>query len=155
MSDSKKVLTTDNLVTIKEILDATYGSGANLDESNFKTINGQSIIGSGDIDVQGSFEWKTINGEPISGAGDIDTANARWFAPIWTKNTEYAADDFVTSGTKLYKCTESHVSASKFSEDRARYWEESNIFDNIGDIVSSLFERRWEEEVSSLLDQEL
>ena len=51
--------------------DSTYFGDS--DNIYFKTINGNSIIGDGDIIVtgEGSYSFKTINGESIVGEGDI------------------------------------------------------------------------------------
>ena len=42
-----------------------------LKESDFKTINGESIVGIGDIVTLQASDFKTINGESIIGTGNI------------------------------------------------------------------------------------
>ena len=59
-----------------------------LDKSKVKTIDGQSIVGEGDIDL------KTINGESVIGSGDIKVTTFQPFKSSWPTSSSYTISQF-------------------------------------------------------------
>lgn len=53
-----------------------------LREEDLKTINGESLVGNGDIKMLVNSDFKTINGESIIGGGDITTLQPEDFKTI-------------------------------------------------------------------------
>ena len=114
MAENKKVLTTENLVALKELLDETYQEKL-FDGASIKTINGESILGSGDIKVAADVEeiqLKTINGQSIQGRGNLEIENATLIAPAFSANTQYNAGQLVSRNRKVYVCIEAHFANS-------------------------------------------
>ena len=118
MANNKKVLTIDNLVTFKKLLEESgiggSNSSVNLDDLEFKTINGQSIKGTGDIQVVTDITLKTINGKSLKGSGNIDTVTIDLLVPAWNASidTAYELNDLVAYNNKIYICINAHNSYS-------------------------------------------
>jgi trimeric autotransporter adhesin len=72
----EQLIVTDNGITNQKAIDA-IGAVASSGGQSFKTINGQSIVGTGDLVITGGSNptLKTINGQTILGTGDIVITN--------------------------------------------------------------------------------
>lgn len=106
-------------VYTKAQTDAKIGDA--IDAQNFKTINGQSIKGTGDIKIQGGVDeqkvqemidaqnFKTINGESIIGEGNIEIEGGENAYLVYLDDETKIADNIET-----YNAIKNHIAESVF-----------------------------------------
>ena len=111
----------------------TNDAGYLTEHQSLKTINGESIVGSGDITISGGStdlsnyytrteidnkgyltshqSLKTINGESIVGTGNITISGGSSITPVTVVDNE-STDEQIPSAKATYDCVESYVNSN-------------------------------------------
>ena len=111
----------------------TNDAGYLTKHQSLKTINGQSIVGSGDITISGGStdlsnyytkteidnkgyltshqSLKTINGQSIVGTGNITISGGSSITPVTVVDNE-STDEQIPSAKATYDCVESYVNSN-------------------------------------------
>jgi hypothetical protein len=88
--------------------------GAVTYEDSFKTINGKSIVGSGDIVLSATGEFKTINGQSIIGTGNIAVSATGDFKTI-NGQSIVGTGNITVTGTPVASTFQDVLNAGKVS----------------------------------------
>ena len=81
-----------------------------VEKSDLKTINGQSILGSGNLEISGTdLEFKTINGQSILGSGNLEVSGGSGDLEERVSNIE----EFFEEGAKLNLAIKSNQGTDK------------------------------------------
>ncbi|KFF11239.1 hypothetical protein [Flavobacterium hydatis] len=83
-------------------------------EDSFKTINGKSIVGSGDIVLSATGEFKTINGQSIIGTGNIAVSATGDFKTI-NGQSIVGTGNITVTGTPVASTFQDILNAGKVS----------------------------------------
>ena len=113
--------------------------------TNIKTINDQSLLGSGNINISGGGQNVDIATEINSLSTDTEVPSARavysqilkYLCPEWNDQTTYNAGDIVLKDTKPYACIAETATVGSFEVGE---WEDLSL-QNV-DIFNSLMQIR-------------
>ena len=113
--------------------------------TNNKTINNQSLLGSGNINISGGGQNVDIATEINSLSTDTEVPSARavysqilkYLCPEWNDQTTYNAGDIVLKDTKPYACIAETATVGSFEVGE---WEDLSL-QNV-DIFNSLMQIR-------------